>query len=87
VAGVEDAEVGALEVALVGVGAGFGEERVVAAPDDQRGGLVVAQPLLPGRVELEVGVIVQRQGDPGVLAARLVQEVLVQRPPIGGDEV
>jgi len=74
-------------MAQVGAGAGFGEERVVAAPDDQRGGLVVVQPLLPCRVELEVGVIVERQGDLGVLAARLVQEVLVEGPSIGRDEL
>ena len=86
-ASVEEVDLGIGEVAQVGAGPLLGEEGVVAAPDDEGGRLMLAQPLLPGRVELDVAVVVQRQGDLRVLAARLVEEVLVEGPPVGGDQL
>ena len=86
-AGIEEVDLGIGEVAQVGAGPRLGEEGVVAAPNDEGGRLLLAQPLLPGRVELDVAVVVQRQGDLRLLAARLVEEVLVEGPPVGGDQL
>src|SRR5580704_7056174 len=73
VAGVEEVDLGIGEVAQVGAGPRLGEEGVVAAPNDEGGRLMLAQPPLPGRVELDVAVVVQRQSDLRILAARLVE--------------
>jgi hypothetical protein len=69
------------------VGAGFGEEGVAAAPGDQRGWPVAAQPLLPGGIEGDVEVVVEGQVELELLVARLVEEVLVKGPAVGCDEV
>lgn len=54
VAGVEEVELGGGRVFRVGLGAGDGELLVVSAPGQQRRRLVIAQVLLPGRVERDV---------------------------------
>ena len=58
-------------------------DALVAAAGDR---LVLAQPPLPLRVAGEVGVVVEGQGDLGVLTPRQVEEVLVQGPAVRGDQ-
>jgi len=74
VAGVEEVDLGIGEVAQVGAGLRLGEEGVVAAPDDEGGRLMLAQPLLPGRVELDVAVAdsLPRQAGARVYALRIM---------------
>jgi hypothetical protein len=75
---VEEMQLGVRDVAQVSVGAGLGEERVVAAPRDEHRRRVPAQPSLPLRVQRDVGVVVEGQVQLRPRAARQIQEVLVE---------
>jgi hypothetical protein len=46
---------------------------------------VLAQPRLPRRIELDVRVIVEGERDLARLAAGQIEEVLVERSPVGSD--
>lgn len=83
--GIEYVDLGGRQVLEIGVGAGLGEERVVAAPQDQRRRLVLAQPLLECGIAFDIGVVVQGQVDLNFLAPGQIEEVLVERPAVRGD--
>ena len=60
-AGVEEADERAGNVAPEGFGAGRQEERIVLAPDGQEGWLVRSEVILEGRVQRDVALIVAEQ--------------------------
>src|SRR5687767_2781806 len=71
--GVEQMHFRLRVVALVSLGAGRQEERVVFAPDSQNGRLACAEELLEFRIERDVGLIVAEQVQLNVRAAGLIQ--------------
>jgi hypothetical protein len=61
VAGVEDTHLGARDVSAVRPSLLDLERRVVAAPDDLQRRLVLAEPVLPGRVTRDISAVVVEQ--------------------------
>jgi len=85
VAGVEQVVVDVGEVAPVGLGAGRGEDGVVASPDDERRWLVGSEVLLPLRVVRGVGAVAEEQLELDVLVPGAVKVGLVEDPVVGAD--
>ena len=85
VAGVEEVKLGVGQVAQVGVGAFGGENGIVFAPDDEGGGLVLAEVLLPGGVEGGIASVVVEQGELDGLVAGAIEQALVDVPVVGAD--
>ena len=86
VAGVEQVELQRLQVALVRLGPGGGEDLVVLAPDDQHRRLVLAEVLLPLRVERRVAAVAQEQVELDLVVALAVEQELVVGRAVGADE-
>ena len=82
---IEEVQLRVRHVAQVGGGAGLGEEDVALAPDDQGRGAMVAQELLPGRVERHVLAVVIQQVEVGPVGAGPGQEEEIRIPGVGAD--
>ena len=73
-ASVENMHLSVWDVPAVRLGLGDLERGIVAAPDDQQGRPVLAEPVLPGGVACHVGAVVVEQIGLDVLLAGLAEE-------------
>ena len=87
VSGVEQVKIQILQISLIGLSAGRGEDLIVLPPDDEHRRLVLAEIGVPFRVERRVAAVAieQRQLDLGV--PRPVEERLVDVPVVGADRL
>src|SRR5262245_31921833 len=86
VAGVEQVVRERLQVALVRLGAGGREDLVVLPPGDQHRRLVLAEVLLPLRVQRRVATVAEEQVELDLVVARTVEQELVVGWSVGADE-
>ena len=77
VAGVEQVELQRLQVRLVRLGPGGREDLVVLAPGDQHRRLVLAEVLLPLRVQRRVAAVAQEQVELDLVVPLAVEQELV----------
>ena len=85
VARIEQMELQVLEVTLVGIRSRSREDRIVLAPDDQRGRLVLAEILLPLGIQRRIAAVAVEQGQLNLLIAGTVQERLHMTPSVRAD--
>ena len=85
VAGVEQMEFNVGVVLAVGLCAFDGEEGVVLAPDDQRGGLLGFEIIVPPGVEGDVASVILEQGELDLGVAGAIEQGLVGDPVAGID--
>ena len=70
-------------ILLVRFPTGYRERSIVTPPKNKEWRLVVAKPLLPFRVGLEVILVVVKEIQLNIALSRLVQEVILVHPQIG----
>src|SRR5215831_2965955 len=83
VPGVQDVYLGSRVILLVSFSTGYGERSVVTPPENKQRRFVVAKPLLPFRVGLDVILIVVKEVQLNIPLSRLVQEIILVHPQIG----
>src|SRR5580698_3074063 len=72
-----------LQIAAVGRSTRSREDKVILAPDNQRGWLELAEEFLKGRIERHIGAVVIKQIELNLVVAGAIQAKLVQRPSRG----
>ena len=83
VPGIEDVDFRLGQITLICGGLGNHEGRVVLAPNDQRGRLMLPQPSIPNRIAGDAGAVIVEQVDLDVVLARTAQEGKLISPAVG----
>ncbi len=81
-AGVDEMKLNLGKIALVGMCAVGGEDKVVLAPDDQRWRLVFAEISLDSGIERQVGPVVVEQIKLDIVVAGPIEQCLIMHPVI-----
>src|SRR5215472_15324851 len=81
-AGVENVNVCAGNIIFVCLCTGYDKRRIIASPHYEHWRLMIAQPLLPNWIGLEVILIVVKEVDLNVRLARLIQKVIFIGPGV-----
>src|SRR6266478_6315845 len=70
-------------VFAISLGASNDKRRIITAPENQHGRLMIAKPFLPNRISPQIVLIIKEQIRLDVRLARLVQKVKLVRPGVG----